>query len=272
MTEQTNQTKIQFGLQLASFYGRFSFLSLDQLYWHYKNNTEGAENQPADSIVIIYLPVNDRFTEVHQQYLRQYPEFCCELDFLKESKNVVLHGKVPVEMIVSIEEQDFQQDVLVMELSAAESVRFQQFIIKEKTQVMEQMTRAKTASVAAAATTDAAATVSRPKRRHPRIPKVIKIRYRLSIKDNNTFETGGRQVIKQKELFFSGETANISESGVFIKSEFLPPLHAEITAYIADKLGKPIEIHGKVVRRDTNEATSGFAVELIKPVAITEKR
>jgi hypothetical protein len=252
--------KITFGLQRLSLYGHFSFLSLDQLYWHYKNSddVEGVETLPADSTVLLYLPIDSRFNDTYRQYLQQNPEFCCELEFNKEGKKIMLYGAIfPGNMVISIEEEGFLQDVLVFELKGAESERFLQYIAKEKTQAMEQMNRQKTAQLSAV----------HPRRRHPRLPKTIKIRYRLSMKEDNAFDAHGRLFSKQKDLYFSGETINVSESGIFIKSDFLPPLRSEITASVIDKLDKPIEIHGIVVRRDVNEATSGFAVELIKPGA-----
>ena len=223
----------------VAIHGKFAFNSIDDICWQY------SEEEEPDQIILL-LP----FDEKYHNYLVQYRNLHCELDFRQLNKAILLQGKILKHdrITIRIAEQQDHQEMLVVQLDSKESLRFLQFLTKGQTEKVEKMERSqKEISV-------------RAKRRHPRLPKKFKVLYQIDLNEQNLKKLPGDAPVEMIEL--QGETLNISKSGIFIKSEFLPPLGTQVKLLMIAAKGKEVEACGTIIRRIDNPPNSGFAVEV----------
>lgn len=229
-------------LEELSLRGRFAFNSFAEICWESKKQ------------VILYLPVTKEIADRYSSYILPYRKIFCELTFVKEGKKLIVEGTIlPSQGLnVCIEEEGLQQDILVAELNDMESGRFQRFINDGRTQVLERMTRTRSRTQP----------IARPKRRNNRLLKKFKLEYLVSVPKMNLAKDGQHYTVLDT-IVLQGESKDISQTGVFIKSEFLPPLQTMIKVRMFADNGAVVESAGKVVRRIDDPPNSGFALELM---------
>lgn len=241
-------------LHELSLHGKFAFNSFEEICWEHKKQVEAG--------VILYLPLNEGFKGLEQNYLMPYRKIYCDLEFLKEKKKIQVEGDILKHsgLTLQIEENGVVHSMFVVELYQNESVRFLRFLTEGHTKMMERMSRVREDETAV-----------RPKRRDPRIPKKFKIEYSLTIPKMN-FEKNEQYYPMMETIALQGETTDISKTGIFIKSEFLPPVNSVVKIRVFTDKGKIIESMGRVVRRVDNVPNSGFALEMISDYGIVKER
>jgi hypothetical protein len=201
--------------------------------------------------------------------IARYREIHCELEFQKEKRSVLLEGRILQMSGLSVEMETTgeNQAMLVVQLAPKDSLRFTRMVTGADAQTQSMPGQTQSIPGQTGRRTE---TVVRPKRKHNRLPKKFKVVYTIDIPAMN-LERGGRSCPVLEPVHFPGESKDVSEQGIFVKSEFLPPLHAKIQVRMFTNKGM-IETTGKVVRRVSEGENSGFALEIEKGAAPAQDR
>lgn len=228
-------------LQELNLHGRFVFKSLKAIPW---------ESTETNS-VILYLPLGAQ-EQFAQECVSRYHKIHCDMEFKEENREVLLEGKILklVGLSVEIETDGKSEQVLLVELTPKDSLRFTNLVSDGTTQIVPQQPRRRREDVV------------RTQRKHHRLPKKYKTVYTVNIPVLGTKASGlSCPVLETFKL--CGESKDISEDGIFVRSEFLPPINARIKLQLFTNKGQ-VEMKGKVVRRETKPGESGFALQIFK--------
>lgn len=222
-------------LEEVFIHGKFNFRFPSEITWEYKK-----EN---DSEIVMYLPIKkDLSSNYKGRNLFKYSDtILCHFRFTMVSKEIELKASILHHEGMQIKLGKDGAEVLVISLNKLETSRFMKCMAwadrnkMKKTEVRIPMQK-------------------RPKRKEGRIPKNFHLYY--------TVELNSSDLNIDHRINLAGETIDVSKKGMFIKSEFLPPLGSKVKVNLKKGEGNYIEIVGEIVRRVDNTPNSGFALEI----------
>ena len=223
-------------LEYLALYADFTFNSINDVCWQHKHGEQAG--------ILLFLPLNPLFWRIHHDYARETRRIVCALEFCEQHQKLLIKGSIMLHegLSVAMENSDPLAEMLIVELGKQQSYRFLQVVALSKSKVIETMP---------------GNNHHKYERRYPRLDKEFDITYTLIFNvEHGPFVT--------RHITLKGESANVSKSGIFIKSEFLPPLGTPIKLLLQTQEGKVVPAQGYVVRREDRHVDSGFAVEISK--------